>query len=176
MISRLFLGASALSLVIAAPAAAAIQFNLQDARFVDNTNLTGSITVSDDLSTLMDFNISVEANTSVYGTFDAITYTKDNAAITSWNTAQGLWALFSNPFGQLEIYVTAPLTVDGATLAHTTSDTQTYGSRHLASGELSVLADSPAVPEPATWMMLIAGFGLVGLARRRAAKGKAVTA
>jgi hypothetical protein len=32
---------------------------------------------------------------------------------------------------------------------------------------LSALAETPAIPEPATWAMLIAGFGVVGLAARR---------
>lgn len=166
MVTRFLLAASTLSLLAATPAAA-IQFNIQDAEFVDNTALTGTITVSDDLSTLLDFNISVEANSSIYGTFSAVNYTNDNARIATWNWAQGLWAQFANPFGQLHIYVTSPLTVAGAALDQTTSDTQTYGSRYLISGELVAASDTPAVPEPATWAMLIAGFGLVGLARRR---------
>ena len=35
------------------------------------------------------------------------------------------------------------------------------------SGGVEVIAISGAVPEPASWAMLIAGFGLVGVAARR---------
>jgi hypothetical protein len=35
-----------------------------------------------------------------------------------------------------------------------------------------VLADVPAVPEPATWAMMLIGFGLIGFVARRARKVK----
>jgi hypothetical protein len=37
-------------------------------------------------------------------------------------------------------------------------------------------AASPAVPEPATWAMMIAGFGMVGFAMRRSRKVSVVYA
>lgn len=44
-------------------------------------------------------------------------------------------------------------------------DTNLYPSKDVVIDRVYVAA----VPEPASWMMLIAGFGLVGLARRRSA-------
>jgi hypothetical protein len=42
-----------------------------------------------------------------------------------------------------------------------------FGGRVVAPVTLTLLADAPAVPEPASWAMMIAGFGLVGAVFRR---------
>ncbi len=42
-----------------------------------------------------------------------------------------------------------------------------FADRHTVASSLSFSATAAAVPEPATWAMLIAGFGLVGFAARR---------
>jgi hypothetical protein len=55
------------------------------------------------------------------------------------------------------------------------SDNHTVGRWKTISG--TVIATAGGVPEPATWAMLIAGFGMVGLsARRRKAGGRSVAA
>ena len=47
-------------------------------------------------------------------------------------------------------------------------ETQTLaGSRWLTDGSVSAVAGGGSVPEPATWAMMIAGFGVVGAAMRR---------
>jgi len=43
------------------------------------------------------------------------------------------------------------------------------GSNATYAGTINVAAATPAVPEPASWAMMIAGFGLVGTAMRRRA-------
>ena len=42
-----------------------------------------------------------------------------------------------------------------------------FADRHTVDSSLSFSATAAAVPEPATWAMLIAGFGLVGVTARR---------
>jgi hypothetical protein len=45
-----------------------------------------------------------------------------------------------------------------------------YGNRLVSSDVLKVGPATPAVPEPATWGMMIVGLGAVGYAMRRRAK------
>jgi len=42
-----------------------------------------------------------------------------------------------------------------------------FADRHTTQSSLSFSATAAAVPEPATWALLISGFGLVGMAARR---------
>ncbi len=153
---------------MAAPASAAVVFNLNNVTLVDGGTLSGSFTTSDDLATLIGFSITSSTNNGwPYGNFTGTTYTLGNATSLFWNATQGLSATF--PKAKLNLFFNSPLTSTGTALNQTTSETQKGYNRYLTSGSVSAVAG--AVPEPATWAMMIAGFGLVGAAmRRRAAK------
>lgn len=49
----------------------------------------------------------------------------------------------------------------------TTTGDDYFGFDDLTIGDVRQVTPSPAVPEPGTWALLIAGFGVVGLAARR---------
>lgn len=123
------------------------------------------------------------ANGSVFITFTAPTSTFYN--FTASFSVQDI-----HPTGTTEIFRrqsgVAPATFFGAGSLTNVGDTYTYsGSTFLLAGDvLSTLinragnygSDSTgenftltAVPEPATWSLLIAGFGMVGVAARRRA-------
>lgn len=166
----LILGAAAAATLLSAPAAAVVVFDLNNVTLVDGGTLTGSLTVSDDLSTLLDFSITSSSNAGwPYGNYVGRTYSFADTTFYSWNAAQGLLADFGGPSARVNIFVASPLTASGALLAVTTSETQSVtggGTRYAISGEL--VAQQPGlVPEPATWAMLITGFGLVGASMRR---------
>jgi hypothetical protein len=167
----LVLGAAVAAATMSAPAAAVVVFDLNNVTLVDGGTLTGSLTVSDDLSTLVGFSITSSSNSGwPYGNYVGRTYSYADATLISWNSAQGLLADFVGAPARLNIFFAAPLTSTGAVLANTASETQSVvggGTRYAVSGEL-VLAQQPGiVPEPATWAMLIVGFGLVGASMRR---------
>lgn len=158
-----------------APASAAVVFNLSNVHLVDGGQLTGTVTTSDDLSTLLDFSIVSTPKSSVHGNFAGATYTLADATYTSWNPALGLSALFLQSLSTLSLYVADPLSATGASLAAASNEVVWgKGTRWAVSGELVAQQQPGLVPEAATWAMMLAGFGLVGLSmRRRVVSGEA---
>ena len=154
------------AMIGAMPASAAVVFNLDNVKLVDGGTLSGSFTTSDDLATLIGFSISSSTNNGwPYGNYTGTTYTLGDATSVFWTSAQGLAASFAG--GTLHLYFESPLTALGAKLDQTTSETQKgVGTRWTTSGGVSGVV-AGGVPEPATWAMMIAGFGLVGAAMRR---------
>ena len=91
---------------------------------------------------------------------------KANAADLHNDAAYGAFPTFDN---------TQSLVVTGgtgrfldATGTVTLTDTVTLGPQARAAGTFQGLLNLPAVPEPATWAMMIGGFGMVGGAMRSA--------
>lgn len=167
---KLLLSAAVAAVCAAAPASAAVVFDLDNVVLVDGGTLVGSLTVSDDLNDLLDFSITSSSN----GAFVGTTYTPTTATNISWNTAQGMDAQFyaSTPLAQLSLFLVPSLTGSGAVLADSANEwQQTAGSRWVTSGELRPQGggDVGGIPEPATWALLIAGFGLIGASMRRKA-------
>lgn len=165
------LSAAAALALIATPASAAIVFDLDNVKLVDGGTLVGSLTVSDDLSSILSYDITSSATTgSIYGNYVSVNYTEANSTVLQWTGATGLLAQISSPLSQLRIYFEAPLTENGAVLDQTAAEWQQLGgTRHVLSGSLIAQADEPSgiVPEPAAWALMIAGFGLVGASLRR---------
>lgn len=164
----MLLAVAAGALVFTAPVSAAVVFDLDNVKLVDGGTLTGSLTLSDDLSTLVDFSITSSSNHNwPYGNFVARTYTFADATSFTWNTTQGLWSQFGSPLAQVRVYLGQSLGLSGAALSQTAGEWQIgAGDRYATSGSL-IPHQAAAVPEPAAWAMLIAGFGLVGASLRR---------
>lgn len=172
---KMMVGAALAVAALSGPASAAVVFDLSNVHLVDGGQLTGTLTTSDDLSTLIGFSIVSTANTSAYGNFTGHTYTLADASYASWNPALGLSGLFLQSLSFLSLYTTAPLSATGASLATASSEVVWGGgARWVVSGELVAQEQPGLVPEVATWAMMLAGFGFVGLAlRRRAVSGEA---
>ena len=163
--------AAAAALLFANPAVATAVFNLDNVNLVDGGTLTGWISLSDDFASLEDFSItSSDSSGTEYGTFVGRTYSLSDTTSYTWQAAQGLWAQFADPLSQLHIFLANPPLMDGDNpLAVTTAEVQittSGGTRWAESGQLVPDAVA-AVPEAATWAMLVFGFGLVGTSLRR---------
>lgn len=86
-------------------------------------------------------------------------------------------SLFTGPIAGLTYYggqefptVGGPVTLRIAqAFNYTIAGGSVYGANRLGTVNLVAGAATPAVPEPATWAMLIMGFGVVGFAMRRKA-------
>lgn len=153
------------AMALAVPAHAAVIFNLDNVTLVDGGTLTGTFTTSDDLSRLLDFSITSSANSGwPYGNFPGVTYNFGDATSIDYTSARGFRAMFGT--GYLDIYSALPISPTGSTaLAQTTAETFEKQTRYLTGGSISAVA--AAVPEPATWALMILGFGLVGAAMRK---------
>lgn|GEM_PF-4566630 len=163
---------AALAVFVSAPASANIIFNLSGVTLNDNTAVTGSITTSDDLATLVGFNISVAAG----GTFPHTVpdYTFDNTSIFTSQLPHNSWINLGSNGNYFQISF-GELTSSGATITtNAGSWVQQAGiTRTFISGALvaAPVVDPTPAPEPASWTLALAGLGLIGAAfiRRRAA-------
>lgn len=63
--------------------------------------------------------------------------------------------------------LTAGLTYFTVNSGFSNDDFGTYTMRISGPGDIIPGDNAPVIPEPATWAMMIAGFGLVGAAARR---------
>lgn len=97
-------------------------------------------------SSQLTFSIAGNATSATLATFDTA-----NAAVGSWQLLSNVWNSGTN--------TSVLLTLSNAS---TVADGNDFGVDKINFGTSSV-----AVPEPGTWAMLIAGFGMVGFAARR---------
>ena len=154
--------ATSLAALLATPASAAtFLFNFS------GTGQTGSGTVTTDNMTFASRGFTAQTITGITGTYNG-------SAITG---------LIAGLFGSNNLYyLTGPSFVDGSGLGFRTAagnqvnlfyqdSAPSYRVNTLNPfGSTFVSATStPAVPEPATWAMMIAGFGAIGVALRRRA-------
>lgn len=125
--------------------------------------LTGTFTTNDALTSVT----AVDLNASAFGSFAGFHYTSGNSNVTAQFLPQYFQLDSTSPTGnELRLYFSAPLTSSGATISPTFSyEAEPSGGNRFPSG--TVTRQLSAVPEAATWAMMLAGFGAVGLAMRR---------
>lgn len=134
------------------------------------------------LSGFFDFNVygylsAWSLHTSAAGAFAAADYTSPPVALSpgSGNFGAGSYAEFySNGYGDqhLELLTSAPLSGGVSTLLPSSFEAIGYdpavGAPPGAGPVRTLMPNSVlATPEPASWIMLIMGFGLTGTALRR---------
>ncbi|AGH49271.1 MULTISPECIES: PEPxxWA-CTERM sorting domain-containing protein [Sphingomonadales] len=154
----------------AAQAAAVVQtYNFQGLLNDNSKTVTGSFTL------LQDADTQTASLESIAFTIGSTVYTTATAFLSP-NNAKGspdafiLWGNVNNPFGQgvqgttEDFYLTFnPFTLKTWDLAYSEAG---VAVKHSTGANLT-LAIPAAVPEPASWAMMIAGFGLTGAAMRR---------
>ena len=160
------IAAAIAAMTAAAPAWAAKVFVLDNVTLQGGGTLTGSFTTDDALTSLLGVNITASSGTFGPGVFSTFTY--NNAALANWVSlpSQGFQISTSGAAQQLRLDF-FPLTASGANILHTSNEYQNTGGGRAVTGGRVVLDVPSAVPEPATWAMMITGFGLAGVAIRR---------
>lgn len=167
---RLLLIAAAAAL-FAAPASANVVYTFSNTTFNDGGTLTGTITVSDDLTQVVDLSItSTPGSVEIGGHFfELVTYAYDPLLVYDdqlpYNTVR------VSDAGGDQLQVTFPvLTATGATLyANNGSEHQPKSGNRIIVGGSLVLATTPT-PEPATWTLALAGLGLIGFGMKRSTR------
>ena len=135
---------------------------------------------------ILQFNRSVHldgVNVNLYGINNV--YDSDASFSNGAGIAPAVW----NAALSLSSYGGAWSTVDGGSSSSLLTDTATgYSKLWLVSASMltpdrddgfkisSITVSTPAVPEPATWAMLIGGFGAMGASLRRRKAGALLTA
>ncbi|CAN7445228.1 PEPxxWA-CTERM sorting domain-containing protein [Phenylobacterium sp. LjRoot164] len=149
------------AIATAAPAWAAKVFTLDNVTLQGGGTLTGSFTTNDALTSLL----AVDITASAAGAFSQFTY--NNASLADWVSlpSQGFRISTAGYAQQLRLDF-FPLTEGGANLLSSSYEFQSTGGPRTVTGGRVVLDVPSAVPEPATWAMMIMGFGLAGAALR----------
>ncbi|WP_404711152.1 PEPxxWA-CTERM sorting domain-containing protein [Sphingomonas sp. MMS24-J13] len=110
--------------------------------------------------------------TTADGIFTGMNYTP--ATTSTGNTATSLTFDFNAYRDEMQLYFASDLNVGTVSNALLTTSKECRGNycgsggltRHIISGFASINPIS-GIPEPTTWVLMIAGFGLTGAAMRR---------
>jgi hypothetical protein len=167
---RLVAACALLLSVIAAPASAAVIFNVDGVFDGPGGTLTGTFTTNDAITQVTAINLTSSSD----GAYEGFTY--DNIANVDSQRAPNsfrLTVLLPGHTNQLQLVFSPALTKAGSSIGGNSFEHQDYqgsGNRHLT-GSVSLATAAGAVPEPSAWMLMIGGFGLAGATlrlRRRA--------
>ena len=176
MLPKLLL-AAALASASAIPAQAAeVVWSLQGVSFTDGGIASGTFTFNADTNTISAFSLSVSGGNTT--DFPAFTWDSSTADAVYVPIFTGLNFRSTSSLRQLRLDPVGSLTNAGGTVALDLSSIfggECYNCtpyRAFSSG--SLVASAAAVPEPATWGMMLAGFGAVGWSMRRRRSAAAV--
>jgi hypothetical protein len=159
----LFCAAAGAAALLSAPASAAVIFNLVGVTLQGGGTLTGSFTTNDALTAVTAVDITASAGS--FGGFPFTAYTYNS--LPSFTLLPLVFDVNGpNAGDELRIAFAGQLTASGATLANSYDYRTNAGPRAVTAGSV-VAAAAAAVPEPATWAMMIVGFGMAGAVLRR---------
>lgn len=176
--------ASAAGMMITTPASAApVLWTLQNISFTDGGSLTGSFVHDSDLAaTDAVLSLSVTASGGDESIFAPLTYTKSNSLARMANFVgsptlfvQSNTDFFEGRARQLRLSFVSPLTnlfqtINVDDLASFAAECYNCGPRRRFMPGGSIVGSAvplAPVPEPATWSLMIMGFGLTGALLRR---------
>jgi hypothetical protein len=172
-----FNGGQTIAKVIDAPSADAEEFHTQTSHIWFTADQAGG-----GLELLFDFQQEYDISTLHFWNYTEEGFDVDNVAFTFFNGANvQIGSLSVSPalgsapgIRAQDIALAAPINVRYVTAFLTGSNRQVDFQNIGFTAQVSVPG---GVPEPATWAMMIGGFGLVGVAmRRRTGSGKAALA
>jgi len=173
-VTKALIGAGAALLSTSSPAAAVL-WTVSGATFEDGGILGGSFSYDADLSKILSFSLTVSGGDTAI--FSPVTYTNSISNDSYFNNQENFFNFKLDDIHdrQLRISVSLPLTNAGGII-----DLQANNFagecfncnpvRLFAKFGSITSAEAPtstAVPEPASWAMMIGGFGIVGAATRR---------
>lgn len=175
MIRSLLAGAALAAIALPTAASAAVTFDVSGT-FVGGGSFSGFVTTSDNLMSLLDFSVTTTpgGGTWPYPFFPGDTYTKAGASSVTALPNNYIYATYPDS-DQLRLYFAGALTQSGVALDQTAGEfVSKIGMRTVGSGALTRRV-AAAVPEPATWALMILGFGMVGGAMRASIRRRKVT-
>ena len=147
-------------------ASAQVVFNVSGT-FNDGGTLSGTFTTDNGLTALLSTSLTVSGGSLG---LNGVTF-NDNSYIAAGtvNLPNSFYLYAPSTVDKsLSLFFASPLTLSGATLTGASTNYQQFvGSRTLVSGSVVGTAVG-AVPEPASWALVIGGFGLLGAGLRRA--------
>lgn len=155
---------AAAALALSATAAhAVVIFNVSGV-FSGGGTLTGTFTTNDALTQVVGLDLTSSQN----GAFQLTNYT-NTGSIDNQQLPNTFRLTVTQPTKQLQLFFSPALSATGGTITGNSFEAQQIqgaGNRTLT-GSVSSASVTAAVPEPATWAMMLLGFGFVGSAMRR---------
>lgn len=154
--------------------AAEVIWTLDGATFTDGGIATGSFTYDASLNTISSFSVSVSGGDTA--TFPAFTWDPGTAIVSTLSLPSNNFINFIavGSLRQLRVSPLSPFTDAGGTIGFDLSNSFAADCfncapfRRFASGSfVGRPVGAPAVPEPATWAMMLLGFFGIGAAMRR---------
>jgi hypothetical protein len=170
---RIALIAAALALA-SGPASANVVFDLSDVTLQGGGEMTGSITLSDNLATVVDLNITVPAAVLFGFPFNLFTYTAAADVITAQLPINAFIRADAPNGNEMQLDFTQITNAGVASFFLNNSyDNQPSGGTRLVTGgslvpAADLVADVDPVPLPATWTLMLVGLAGLGFFASRA--------